>query len=53
MEHDDLYEDVEGPEIVGNCRNCKKPTHQIGPFGEPLCEPCWDAEDDAIAHYSV
>lgn len=30
------------------CRNCGESTDSKGPFGEALCVPCWEDEDDAI-----
>lgn len=35
--------------FTGYCRWCKAETNERGPFGEWLCGPCWEDEDDAIA----
>lgn len=31
-----------------HCRNCRRETNSRGPFGEALCGPCWEEEDEAI-----
>lgn len=31
-----------------NCVSCWQPTQRRGPFGEALCAPCHQDEDDAI-----
>lgn len=35
------------------CACCGEPTRQRDAFGGPICDPCWDDEDDAIEAYEA
>jgi formylmethanofuran dehydrogenase subunit E len=36
-----------------DCSECGEPTTQKDAFGRPLCVPCYDDEDDAVAAYEA
>lgn len=35
------------------CACCGEETRQRDAFGDPLCTPCWEDEDDAIEAYEA